>query len=286
MERPWCRIAGVNGFHFTKKNNMSLLTFLEPTHLFQTIVLALSIFNLVTFLWLAFTVWLNGNRQAWIARLGVVGFGDGVEGGLAFADAVAVADDQGELGEQAWEGVADVAVRVLLRRGFAFGGGGAFGLGDRVGGERRLLVLEEQWRPGGAEVPFEVVGEQAEEGVGADAVFAAVADRADLELGALEGAEGAFGVGELLVGADDLGSGERVVGEVGAQDVEAVQGRLLLDLLLFAAVLEAVVGDLLRDPEVVPLDRLDLSRHLRESEIVGTDSHIIGRWCGSPILVH
>src|SRR5947209_19882451 len=54
---------------------MSLLTFLEPTHLFQTIVLALSIFNLVTFLWLAFTVWLNGNRQAWIARLGVVGLG-------------------------------------------------------------------------------------------------------------------------------------------------------------------------------------------------------------------
>ena len=60
-----------------------------------------------------------------------------------------------------------------------------------------------------AEVPFEVVGEQAEEGVGADAVFAAVADRADLELGALEGAEGAFGVGELLVGADDVGGGER-----------------------------------------------------------------------------
>src|SRR5204863_7676468 len=73
MERPWCRIAGASGFHFTKKNNMSLLTFLEPTHLFQTIVLALSIFNLVTFLWLAITVWLNGDRRAWIARLGVVG---------------------------------------------------------------------------------------------------------------------------------------------------------------------------------------------------------------------
>src|SRR5438094_9031003 len=75
MERPWCRIAGVNGFHFTKKNNMSLLTFLEPTHLFQTIVLALSIFNLVTIICLAFTVWLNGTLQAWMARLGVVGLG-------------------------------------------------------------------------------------------------------------------------------------------------------------------------------------------------------------------
>ncbi len=75
MERPWCRIARVNGFNSIKKNDMSLLTFLEPTHLFRTIVLALSIFNLVTFLWLAFTVWLNGNRQTWIARLGVVGLG-------------------------------------------------------------------------------------------------------------------------------------------------------------------------------------------------------------------
>jgi signal transduction histidine kinase len=54
---------------------MSLVTFLEPTRLFQTLALALSIFNLMAFLWLAMTVWLNGDRQAWIARLGVVGLG-------------------------------------------------------------------------------------------------------------------------------------------------------------------------------------------------------------------
>src|SRR5438034_4048867 len=75
MERHWCRIAGEIGYRSTKKNNMSLVTFLEPTHLFQTITLALSIFNLVTFLWLAITVWLNGDRRTWIARLGVVGLG-------------------------------------------------------------------------------------------------------------------------------------------------------------------------------------------------------------------
>ncbi len=73
MEQPWCRIAEENGCRSTKKNNMTLLTFLEPTHLFQTIALALSIFDLVTFLWLAITVWLNGDRQTWFARLGVVG---------------------------------------------------------------------------------------------------------------------------------------------------------------------------------------------------------------------
>src|SRR3989440_6289200 len=73
MVRPWCRIAGGNGFPCTKRNKMPLQTFFEPSHLLQTIVVALSIFNLVTFLWLAVTVWLNGDRHASIARLGVVG---------------------------------------------------------------------------------------------------------------------------------------------------------------------------------------------------------------------
>src|SRR5215831_20049693 len=54
---------------------MSFQKFLEPAYLLQTIVLALSIFNLVAFLWLAVTVWLNGDRKAGIARLGVVGLG-------------------------------------------------------------------------------------------------------------------------------------------------------------------------------------------------------------------
>jgi two-component sensor histidine kinase len=54
---------------------MSLQAFLDPAHLLQTAVLALSIFNLTTFLWLACTVWLNGDRQAGIVRLGVVGLG-------------------------------------------------------------------------------------------------------------------------------------------------------------------------------------------------------------------
>jgi signal transduction histidine kinase len=54
---------------------MLLETLLEPTRLLQTLVLALSIFNLVAFLWLAFTVWLNGDRRSMIARVGVVGLG-------------------------------------------------------------------------------------------------------------------------------------------------------------------------------------------------------------------
>jgi two-component sensor histidine kinase len=54
---------------------MSFATLLEPEQLLQTLALALSIFNLVAFLWLACTVWLNGDRRSLITRVGVVGLG-------------------------------------------------------------------------------------------------------------------------------------------------------------------------------------------------------------------
>ncbi|GLV56616.1 hypothetical protein KDH_34550 [Dictyobacter sp. S3.2.2.5] len=49
--------------------------FQTPALFLQTLSLALSIFNLIAFLWLAFTVWLNGDRRSMIARVGVVGLG-------------------------------------------------------------------------------------------------------------------------------------------------------------------------------------------------------------------
>lgn len=52
-----------------------LFLVLEPEKLLQTLALALSIFNLVAFFWLALTVWLNGDRRTLIARVGVVGLG-------------------------------------------------------------------------------------------------------------------------------------------------------------------------------------------------------------------
>ena len=47
----------------------------ELSALLQIVALSLSIFNLVAFLWLACTVWLNGDRHSMIARVGVVGLG-------------------------------------------------------------------------------------------------------------------------------------------------------------------------------------------------------------------
>jgi signal transduction histidine kinase len=54
---------------------MLLNILLNPANILQIIALALSIFNLVAFLWLACTVWLNGDRRRLITRVGVVGLG-------------------------------------------------------------------------------------------------------------------------------------------------------------------------------------------------------------------
>src|SRR6202011_143167 len=54
---------------------MGIASLLQPAYILRSCLLALSIFNLVAFLWLAFTVWLNGDRKAGIVRLGVVGLG-------------------------------------------------------------------------------------------------------------------------------------------------------------------------------------------------------------------
>ncbi len=52
---------------------MAITTFFQQTPLLQPFAVALSIFNLIAFLWLACTVWLNGDRQSMITRVGVVG---------------------------------------------------------------------------------------------------------------------------------------------------------------------------------------------------------------------
>jgi hypothetical protein len=88
--------------------------------------------------------------------------------------------------------------------GLALGGRGAARLGDRIGLGRGALVGEKQLGPGLAQVPGEVVGERAEEDVRLDAVLEAVVDGTQLER-ALELAEGALNLLELLVGAHDLG---------------------------------------------------------------------------------
>lgn len=70
---------------------------LNPTYLVQMIVLALSIFNIITFLWLTFTVWLNGNRESMIARVGIVGLG--LSALFFYLHALLISDPQPQMSE-------------------------------------------------------------------------------------------------------------------------------------------------------------------------------------------
>jgi hypothetical protein len=83
-----------------------------------------------------------------------------------------------------------VAERLALATGSGWGGG--------------LSSVKSSSAQASAQVPGEVVGERAEEDVRLDAVLEAVVDGTQLER-ALELAEGALNLLELLVGAHDLG---------------------------------------------------------------------------------
>jgi signal transduction histidine kinase len=82
---------------------MSLQTFFEPANSIYTLVLALSIFNLVAFLWLAMTVWLNGDRRAGITRLGIVGLG--LSALFFFLHSILISTS---LSDPLWRGVLDM----------------------------------------------------------------------------------------------------------------------------------------------------------------------------------
>ena len=175
--------------------------------------------------------WLVGDQ---FERVGLElgGWGELVEGRVAAGDADGVAGVGCELGEQAAAAVAGLAGGWLFGCwALRCGGGGAAGFGDGVGLVGGCSSLKRSGAQAWREVPGEVVGEHAEEDVCADAVFEAVADRADLELWAFDRFERALDLFELFVGAHDVGGRELVGGDAGAQDVEAVEGASCGDLL-------------------------------------------------------
>jgi len=101
------------------------------------------------------------------------------------------------------------------------------------------VIVEQQFGPGAAQVPDEIIGEHGKKDVGADAVVGlqptglsrgeAMMDRPDLEIDGLDRAEGALHPRERLVGEDRGRGVEQVCGHIGARHVEAVQRRLAGD---------------------------------------------------------
>ena len=96
--------------------------------------------------------------------------------------------------------------------------------------------------------------------VGPGAIRRLLMDRPDAEIDALHAAEGALDLREIFVGTHRVFGSKDLLGDRGAQDVEAIEGRLGLDGLLLAPVREGRVGD--GDLEV--LGHLEAAQHLAD----------------------
>ena len=122
-----------------------------------------------------------------------------------------------------------VSVGGAFARGFGQRVIGALGRGDGVGafggGGGFVVVDEQDWGQGLFHVPADVVGQHAQEHVGAHPIGQAVADGAHVEFG-VEGAEEPLDVFESLVAQHHIVVVRVSVGQAGAQHVDAVEGGL------------------------------------------------------------
>ncbi len=114
-----------------------------------------------------------------------------------------------------------------LGLGFALGGWGGLGLGDWGGAPGfagvPVMVVEQHWSQRLAHVPFEIVGEHAEQDMGAHPRCGPMEHGTQLDIDGLHAAEGAFDAGKALVGPHGIGGAEGFLRQVGAQHVEAVE---------------------------------------------------------------
>ena len=86
-----------------------------------------------------------------------------------------------------------------LVTGFALCLFGGQRLAHRIGRHGRLLVFEQQWRPGFAQMPFDVVGKHRQQDMCAYTSFKIVANRLDFQIDAFERAKSALHARELFV---------------------------------------------------------------------------------------
>ena len=75
-------------------------------------------------------------------------------------------------------------------------------------------LVKQHGREPGAHVPLDMVGEHAQEDVGAHARRRPMEDRTHMQIDGLEAAEGALDLGQALVGADRCGVIELAAGRL------------------------------------------------------------------------
>jgi len=106
----------------------------------------------------------------------------------------------GQVSHQSLEAVDGETVVGLVGGLLAAGDGGAPGLGDDAGslglGGFVIGLLVEHGGEAGAHVMLDIIGEHAEQDVGADPAGGVVEDRTDFEIDGLQAAKGPFDLGQ------------------------------------------------------------------------------------------
>ena len=124
------------------------------------------------------------------------------------------------------------AVIQSMGGGFAHGSSGALGgcyrIALRLGFQ--IFIGKQQRTPGFAHVPFDIVGQHAEQDVGADSSLKPMVDGPDMQVDGFHRAECSFDFGKRLVAAHRLGAVHLFFGHAGADDVDAIERRFGGDL--------------------------------------------------------
>ncbi len=172
--------------------------------------------------------------------------------GILFGGGAArVTHNRRELRKKRLEAMDRRPVLVVPPCDLGFGARRAFGGRHRVARRlgRLILVGKEQFAPGLFQMPLDVVGEHAEEDVGAYTIAQAVMDGADLEVDGLHRPKRALDLREGFVMAHAACTIETFRCDRGADDINAIEGRLRGDGILLTGKGEARVGE--REGEVL-----------------------------------
>ena len=166
--------------------------------------------------------------------------------------AARIAHDGGKLCEERLEAVDRRAVCVVSTRDLRFRACRAFGRRYRVAGGlgRLILVGKEQLALGRLQVPLDVVGEHAEEDMGADRpcgrqcpVAQAMVGGPDLEIDGLQGPKRPLDLRERFVVTHTARTIQTLGLNRGADDIDAIEGGFRGDGVLLAGEGEGRVGE-------------------------------------------
>lgn len=165
-----------------------------------------------------------------------------------------------------WRAI-DERLAARLREGLVRARGRRDGVATQL--RVQILIVEDERHPGRLEVPDDVLGEHADEEVGADALLEPVVDGTNQEVHALEGPERALHMLQRLVGPRDIGVVEFGLAQRCTDDVDPVHLGFCSDGGLVHLEREVRV----RDVENDVLGHVVLVDHLADPHPDGFSSH-------------